>query len=100
VIVADDGPSALSLFADHIGRIDVVLTDLAMPIMNGIGLARTLRRMEPEIRIIISTGREDDFTQAELDDIGVKATLRKPYSQAALLGLLREVLKVGEEAKA
>ena len=96
VLLAEDGPSALALFADHLQPIDLVLTDLAMPIMNGIALARTLRRMDPEVRIVISTGREDDFTAAELDEIGIKATLPKPYSQSALLGLLHKVLHAEE----
>ena len=92
VLTAEDGPTALAIFADHLQHIDLVLTDLAMPIMSGIALARTLRRMDGNVRIVISTGREDDFTRAELDEIGIKATLPKPYSQPALLGLLHQVL--------
>jgi hypothetical protein len=92
VLLAEDGPSALALFADLSDEIDLVLTDLAMPIMNGIALARTLRRMDREARIVISTGREDDFKPAQLVEIGVAGTLPKPYSQSALLHLLRQVL--------
>ena len=92
VLLAADGPSALSLFAQHSAEISLVLTDLAMPDMSGIALARTLRKMQPDALIILSAGREDDCTPAEMEEIGVTATLPKPYTQAALLRLLGEVL--------
>jgi PAS domain S-box-containing protein len=92
VLVAEDGPAALTVFAEKSEQIDLVLTDLAMPIMSGISLARTLRKMRSDVRIIISAGREDDCDPAEMDEIGVIATLPKPYTQAALLRLLDQVL--------
>ncbi|MCA1592042.1 MAG: PAS domain-containing protein [Acidobacteria bacterium] len=92
VLLAEDGPTALALFAQHSDKIALVLTDLAMPIMSGIALARTLRKMQPDAAIIISTGRDDDCSPAEMEEIGVVATLPKPYTQAALLRLLHDVL--------
>lgn len=92
VLLAADGPAALAVFAEHSAKIALVLTDLAMPIMSGITLARTLRKMQPDARIIISAGREDDCHPAEMDEIGVIATLAKPYTQTALLRLLNQTL--------
>jgi CheY-like chemotaxis protein len=92
VLVAEDGPAALSIFAEHSQQIAVVLSDVAMPIMSGITLARTLRKMQPDVSVIISAGREDDCDPAEIEEIGVVATLPKPYTQAALLRLLDHVL--------
>jgi CheY-like chemotaxis protein len=92
VLLAEDGPAALAIFADRAATIDVVLTDIAMPVMGGIALARTLRKMQPDACIIVSAGREDDCSPAELDEIGVVATLPKPYTQSALLRLLDQVV--------
>ena len=92
VLLAADGPTALAVFAEHSAKIALVLTDLAMPIMSGIALARTLRKMQPAARIIISAGREDDCNPAEMEEIGVFAVLPKPYTQAALLQLLDQAL--------
>ena len=57
VLVAEDGPEALALFAQQAGKVAAVVTDLAMPLMNGLMLVRALRRIEPGLKIIISTGR-------------------------------------------
>ena len=92
VLLAADGPEALAIFAEHFVAIALVLTDLAMPIMSGDALARTLRKMQPDVRIIISAGREDDCSPAEMAEIGIVATLPKPYTHAALLRLLDEVI--------
>lgn len=92
VLLAADAPAALTLFAEHSAQIALTLTDLSMPMMSGIALARTLRKMQPEASIIISAGREDICNAAEMDEIGVAATLPKPYTQAALLRLLDQVI--------
>jgi CheY-like chemotaxis protein len=92
VLLAEDGPAALAIFAEHAAVIDVVLTDLAMPVMSGIALARTLRKMRPDTCIIVSAGREDDCSPAEIQEVGVVATLPKPYTQTALLRLLDQVI--------
>ena len=92
VLLAEDGPAALAVFAEQAAAIDVVLTDLAMPVMSGVALARTLRKMQPDACIIVSAGREDDCSPAEFAEIGVVATLPKPYTQSALLRLLDQVI--------
>jgi hypothetical protein len=48
--------------------------------------------MQQDALIIVSAGREDDCQPAEMEEIGVVATLPKPYSHAALLRLLDQVL--------
>ncbi len=91
VLLAEDGPAALSIFAARGAEIALVLTDLVMPIMDGLSLARTLRKMDSEIRIVISTGQEDELP-GELSRIGILATLPKPYNQRMLLQLLDGIL--------
>jgi PAS domain S-box-containing protein len=92
VLLAEDGPTALGIFAAQAAVIDLVLTDVAMPVMGGIALARTLRKMRPDTCIIVSAGREDDCSLAEMNEIGIAATLPKPYTQTALLRLLDQVI--------
>jgi CheY-like chemotaxis protein len=96
VLLAEDGPSALSIFAAHAHQIDVVLTDFAMPTMTGFTLARTLLRIRPNVPIIISAGRQEDYDTTEIDEIGIAATLPKPYSQASLLQLLAQTLSTSK----
>ena len=92
VLLADDGPSALAIFAQRHGEIALVLTDYLMPIMNGLALVRILRKMNPDAQIILSTGRDDDCSSAELGALGVAAALTKPYTQVTLLRTLHRVL--------
>jgi CheY-like chemotaxis protein len=91
-LVAQDGIEALALFARHSKRIAIVVLDIVMPFMDGLTLARTLRRMEPSIRIILSTGRDEDCQKAEVMALHLNGCLAKPYTGATLLGKLRQVL--------
>jgi PAS domain S-box-containing protein len=99
VLSADDGPSALALFMQQSKEIDVVLTDVVMPIMSGLVLARTLRKMDVKAKVIVSSARDSDYNPGELTDIGVQGCLNKPYSRATLLRAVDRVLHNDEENK-
>ncbi len=85
VLTGDDGPSALAIFAQQSKKIAIVLTDSEMPTMSGLMLARTLRKMDSQTKIILSTARESDYSEAELSNVGVQACLNKPYTRETLL---------------
>ena len=97
VLAADDGPAALALFVRKSKKIDVVVTDLVMPIMSGLVLARTLRKMDIKAKIIVSSARDGDYNPGELTDIGVQGCLNKPYSRETLLRAIDRVLHNGKE---
>ena len=92
VLTAEDGPSTLAIFAQQSKEIAIVLTDSEMPTMSGLMLARTLRKMDSETKIIISTARDSDFSEAELSNVGVQASLNKPYTRETLLRTVDRVL--------
>jgi PAS domain S-box-containing protein len=96
VLVADDGPAALALFARQSKEIAVVLTDMVMPIMNGLVLARTLRKMDVKAKLIVSSARDGDCNPSELSDIGVQGSLSKPYTRETLLHAIDSVLHNGQ----
>jgi PAS domain S-box-containing protein len=93
VLAADDGPAALALFMQRSKKIDVVLTDLVMPIMSGLVLARTLRKMDAKAKIIVSSARDSDYSPNELKEIGVQQSLTKPYTRETLLRTIGSVLQ-------
>ena len=97
VLVADDGPSALALFVRQSKEIDVVVTDVIMPIMSGLVLARTLRKMDLKTKVIVSSARDSDYNAGELTDIGVQGCLNKPYSRETLLRAIDRVLYNDQE---
>ena len=92
VLVAEDGPAAIALFARQMGDIAVVVTDLAMPGMSGLMLVRTLRHIERRLKIIVSTGGADESEGAELAALNVDGCLTKPYTRRNLLLKLSHVL--------
>jgi CheY-like chemotaxis protein len=95
VLLAEDGPAALALFARQMGLVAAVITDLAMPGMDGLMLARTLRRIQPALKLIVATGRIDESNAAELAALNVDSIMTKPYTTRSLLLKLSHVLHNG-----
>ncbi|MEQ1858303.1 MAG: response regulator [Chthoniobacteraceae bacterium] len=89
VLLASDGTEALAVFAQHSAEIAVVVTDLAMPFMDGGALIPALRKMKPGLRVIISTGHGEKARTAGLE---VSAFLHKPYDAHTLLCALHSAV--------
>jgi CheY-like chemotaxis protein len=92
-VTAVDGTDALAVYSQKRDEIAVVLTDMAMPYMDGHALIRALKKMDPNIKTIAMSGLIRDETTAELKSLNVNAFLSKPYSAEALLITLAEVLE-------
>jgi signal transduction histidine kinase len=92
VFEAANGEAALALFDADPFRIDLLLTDIVMPGLNGRELAEQLHHRQPGLRVLFMTGYSRDAIvhQGRLDP-GV-SLLQKPFSQALLASKIREVL--------
>ncbi len=91
-LVAADGSEAVRLFAEHRGEIDVVLTDMMMPVMDGTATIHRLRKIDPSVRIIVTSGVAADREFAQMADLGVENFLPKPYTAHSLLKCVRKSL--------
>ena len=92
VIAAADGPSALALARSCADNIDLLLTDVVMPGMNGRELAEALLRERPHTRVLFASGYTDDAVLlhgVRTDDV---AFIQKPFTPPALVQRVREVL--------
>jgi len=78
-IIARDGREALEIYADCWRHIDLVILDMIMPGMNGRETFRALKRINPEIRALLSTGFSADGPAEEALDEGILGLVRKPY---------------------
>ena len=85
--VAENGKAALELFLAH--RPAVIITDLEMPVMNGMEMIQAIRDMEISVPIIITTGYDDDEHRCELAD----RTLIKPIIFSKLLETIEECIR-------
>ena len=92
VLIATDGIDAISIYAQHMKEIKVVLTDLMMPLLDGVALTRALKKMDPNVRIVASTGQADDPRRPEFERLGIKAFLLKPYVAEKLLSAIHEAI--------
>jgi signal transduction histidine kinase/ActR/RegA family two-component response regulator len=89
---AADGAEALSIYARETDHIDAVLTDVMMPVVDGVALCRALKRMDPGVRIIAATGSQEAGWKKELQAMDIRPILGKPFTAAALLAALDESL--------
>jgi two-component system, cell cycle sensor histidine kinase and response regulator CckA len=87
-LTAADGTEAVALYAQHKDEIKVVLTDLMMPYMDGPSTIRALRKLNPKVRIIASSGLAGNGRAIE----GAKMFLPKPYTAERLLKALADVI--------
>lgn len=94
VLLAEDGAQAIALYATHRSEIDLVLTDMMMPVMDGPALVAALRRVNPNVLMIATSGLQSSGRMASA---GVRHVLQKPYSATSVLRMVREVLD-GREA--
>jgi two-component system, cell cycle sensor histidine kinase and response regulator CckA len=93
VITARDGTEALALLQSrNIISIDLVLTDINMPVMDGPTTIRMLRKIDPAIKIILSSGVIVEVNAKKFAMLDTQAFLRKPYTTEVLLKTIREVL--------
>ena len=94
VLDAENGGAALTLVGKSIESIDLVVTDVMMPVTNGVELARLLRAARPELPILFMTGYAGLADDA-LDELrATGAVLAKPFTQEALLQSVRRTLDV------
>jgi len=93
VIVASDGPEAVEMSRKFAGHIDLLLTDVVMPRMQGNELAPLLVESRPDLRVLYMSG----FAQPSLAATGTLPPglelLDKPFNEPTLLGRVRDVLE-------
>ena len=90
VFAASNGDEALRLLEEHVGEIDLLLTDVVMPGMSGPDLARAASAVKPSLRVLFSSGYTSEPDEA-FDDPDV-AFIGKPFSPQALVAKVRDVL--------
>jgi CheY-like chemotaxis protein len=80
IVTAEDGSEALEILIDNDGRFDLLLTDIKMPIMDGIALALAAARDFPDLTILLMTGFADQRERAFGLDAIVHDVVTKPFS--------------------
>jgi PAS domain S-box-containing protein len=88
VLTAVDGAQAMALFALRRAEINLVLTDLMMPVMDGYAFIAALQRIEAKVPVIAVSGVGDEVSGQRLARGGVHQVLTKPFSAESLLAAI------------
>jgi CheY-like chemotaxis protein len=97
VLAARNGVEALELWQKHKGTIDLVVTDVVMPEMNGGELARRLLAEQPDLKLLFLSGYTDSAVlRANLLEEG-RAFLQKPFTPRVLARKVHEVMTAPAE---
>ncbi len=92
VRAAGDGEEAIRIYAEHGDQIGLVIVDMIMPKMGGRETFLELKRLNPHIKVLLSTGYSQNGKAQEILDSGVMGFIQKPYQVATLLAKVRSVL--------
>ena len=92
VLLATDGTEAVSLYKVRGNEIDVVITDMVMPNMDGLATIAALKAVNPKIKIVGSSGLALDGYEAAANKAGVQHFIPKPYTAETMLLTLEDVL--------
>ncbi len=92
VVTASDGAEALNAFFKYKDEIDTVVTDMMMPLMDGMALCRALRGISPDVNIIATSGDMEESRSLELQALNIRNVLAKPFQTSALLKLIQDAL--------
>ena len=92
-VLAESVPAhALALLANRDRHIDVLLTDIVMPLMSGIELAKRARELRPELKVLYMSGYSSEMISRQGTLNAGSCLLQKPFSRADLLHEMRDVL--------
>jgi two-component system cell cycle sensor histidine kinase/response regulator CckA len=93
VIEASDGDKALEVFTQHHKEIALVLSDLGLPKMSGIDVIKKMKEIDAHVQVVVASGYFEPQLKSELEQLGVKGFIMKPYKIDQLLLIIREVLE-------
>ncbi len=91
VLDAPDGAKAMHLFRAHLGEIGAVVLDLTMPVMDGRQVLKHLRAINPDVRVVLSSGFSEHDLSAR-GETGDELFLQKPYMLGELLDTVRAAM--------
>lgn len=93
VVLAENGRQAVETFSQQPGRIALVLLDLSMPEMDGEQTLIELRRIQPKVQVLLSSGYDQSSTRRAPLGGRVASFIQKPYTARALVAAVRQAIE-------
>ena len=92
VIPAEDGEKGFALYSQHQRDVSLVITDMAMPGMDGPALIAALKKINPSVKIICTSGLGSSSGKNSVSELGVHAILSKPCNSRIILQAIQDAL--------
>ena len=99
VMTANDGAEALAVLTRERGAFELLLTDIRMPVMDGIALALAAARDYPAVTVLLMTGYADQRERASGLDALIRDVITKPFSLATIRGAVNVALAGGSPVR-
>lgn len=96
VLLASNGREAIDIYRERRGEIRLVLLDMMMPRLSGEETFRELRKIEPNVRVVLSSGYNEQETTNQFAGKGLAGFVQKPYRSRELLEKVRAALQESE----
>jgi CheY-like chemotaxis protein len=93
VTTANDGAEALNVLARERGAFELLLTDIRMPVMDGIALTLAATRNDPTLTILLMTGYADQRERANDLDAVIHDVVAKPFTLATIRAAVEDALR-------
>ncbi len=94
--IAEDGAVGLEIFKKHEDEIDLIITDVNMPNMNGLDMTKEIKAINPNIPIVVATAFSNSEYLLEAIDLGVDKYVLKPINIKKLLDTMNQSLMYHE----
>ena len=92
VLIAKNGATALKIFTARHHRIDLVLLDIVMPDMNGDKVYTQMKKVQPDVKVLVSSGYSIDWQARKMLEAGCSGFIQKPFKMKQLAFHIREIL--------
>ena len=92
-LCADDGQKAVELYKENIDDIVCVILDLNMPVLDGEQAFKEIRRIKPDVKIILSSGYAEKMATKNFKDLNLNDFIQKPYTFEKFSEKIREVIE-------
>ncbi len=90
VLTATDGNQAVDLYRKEKERVSLVLSDMGLPSMGGWEVLRQLKAINPEVKVILSSGFMDTKVRQDMIRSGARDFIQKPYTSEKVIQQIRE----------
>ncbi|HET9129875.1 MAG TPA: response regulator [Terriglobia bacterium] len=96
VLTATDGNQAVDMYRNEMKRISLVLSDMGLPSMGGWEVLRQLKGINPDVKVILSSGFMDTKVRQDMLKSGAQDFIQKPYTPETVLEQIRNSIQAGD----